>query len=396
MRDKLYKLAEEYFDDIVKTASELIQIPSMSGEEDKVAAYTEKKMNDLGYDQVTVDKYGNVIGLVKGTGGGKSIMLNCHLDTVDEGPHDEWKYPPFSGEVAEGKIWGRGASDTKGTFAIYLYAPYLLKKLDLLPAGDIYVVGVIHEEDAGYGSMKMAEDGFKTDYAIVGEATENDIAIGCRGRAAIDVMIRGTSCHASMPHEGNNPFDLLGPFLVALKEIEPNVDPLFGPSSITPTKIESSEAGTNVIPNWLHLSLDYRSVPGETNKETVDMLQKIADDLNIEGITVEVEESTIPVPCYTGHMGEGFSGEPPFSIDPSGDTVIKAKAALEQVFDREVKTKPWAFATDSGHFSQVGVEVIGFSPAEIVKCHTVEDNIRLDMLKDGIVGTLTLIDALIG
>ena len=394
IKEKIWVATDKYFDAIVQTASEMIQIPSKSGEEKAMADYTIKKMKDLGYDEVTVDDYGNVIGLMKGQGGGKSIMFNCHLDIVDEGPHENWKYPPFSGAIAEGAIWGRGASDTKGTFAIHLYLPHILKQEGLMTKGDIYVVGVVHEEDAGFGSMMMAEYGFHTDYAVVGEASENDLAIACRGRVGIEVTISGKSCHASVPHEGVNPFSFLGGFLIGLNDYKVSKNPKYGQSLISATRISSSEPGTNVVPNSIRVSLDYRSVPGETNEQVIAQLNEIAARCAVPGITVEIQPAYIPISCYTGATGNGIMGEPPYSIDEDSETVTVAKAALENVFGRTIKTKPWAFATDSGHFSQLGIHVLGFSPAEIKKCHTVEDNIQLDMLKEGIAGNLALAKAL--
>lgn len=391
MKNEIYeRIAEKYFDAVVKTAREMIRIPSISGDEKAMAEYVVAKMEELGYDEVKVDRAGSVVGLMKGTGGGKSTMLNCHLDVVDEGPHDKWKYPPFSGEIAEGAVWGRGASDTKGTFAMQLYTPYILRREGLAPGGDIYVVGVVHEEDSGFGAMTMARDGFVTDYAIMGEATENDIAVACKGRVGIEVRMTGKSCHASIPHAGVNPFDFLGGFLLALKDFEVRSDPKYGTSLISATRISSSEAGTNVIPNLVSLALDYRSVPGESNESVIARLERIAEKCAVEGVRVEIAPMTIPIRCYTGLEGKGLMGEPAFGIDEESETVQLAKQALEEAYGREARTKPWAFATDSGHFAQKGVKVIGFSPAEIVKCHTVEDNIRLDMLKEGIAGSLAL------
>ena len=388
------EIAKKYFDEIVQTASEMIQRPSVSTNEGAMAEYTADKMRALGYDEVTIHPTGNVIGLMRGTGGGKSVMLNCHLDVVDEGPHDKWKYPPYSGQVAEGAIWGRGASDTKGTFALQVYLPYILKQEGIMTKGDIYVVGVVCEENAGFGSMVMAGEGFKTDYAVVGEASENDIAVACRGRVGIEVVITGKSCHASIPHEGVNPFAFLGKFLLGLETYKVQENPKYGCSLITPTRISSSEKGTNVIPNTVRLGLDYRSVPGESNEAIIGQLEEIAGRCAVPGVTVDIFPATIPIKCYNGYEGDGLMGEPPFAIDENSDTVQKAKAAVEAALGREIQTKPWAFATDSGHFSQIGVEVIGFSPAEIRKCHTVEDNIRLDMLEDGITGTLAIVKAL--
>lgn len=94
MNEVLKTIAAKYKDDIVHTASELIQRNSQSLHEGEVAAYVQEKMKELGYDKVEVDRYGNVFGTMKGTGGGSSVMLNCHMDVVYEGDESLWPYPP--------------------------------------------------------------------------------------------------------------------------------------------------------------------------------------------------------------------------------------------------------------------------------------------------------------
>ncbi|MEG1800597.1 MAG: M20/M25/M40 family metallo-hydrolase [Oscillospiraceae bacterium] len=389
------QVAGEFHEEIVKTASELIQINSQSKDEGAMAKYTADKMRELGYDSVVVDRYGSVFGTVKGTGGGKSTTLNCHLDVVYEGDHSKWKYPPFSGQIAEGKVWGRGASDTKGTFAVQLYTPIMLKKAGLLPKGDIVVSGVISEEIAGFGAMMQTRDNFMlTDYVVIGEATENDLAISCRGRFCCTVTIRGKSCHASIPQIGKNPFDFLGPFLVELKKVEMGYDVKDGYSTLSPTAITSSEQGTNIIPNEIVLFLDYRQVACDTTDVAVKKIEAAAEKCKLEGITVEVKALYFPLTTYTGFEGEGFQGEPPFAVSEDADYVKLCKTAIEQAVGHEIKTKGWAFATDTGHFAAKGVKCIGYSPAEIKLCHTTEDNIDISMMREAEVGYMAMTCAL--
>ena len=108
---------------------------------------------------------------------------------------------------------------------------------------------MISEEIAGYGAMvHTQENRMLTDYAIVGEATENDIAIGSRGRCCGVITITGKSCHASIPHVGHNPFDFLAQLLPELQKVPMGSDGLFGSSTMSCTRITSSEEGTNIIP----------------------------------------------------------------------------------------------------------------------------------------------------
>ena len=395
MNQKLALIAQKYHDEIVKTASELIQINSQSTQEGEVAEYTLKKMQQLGYDQVIRDRYGNVFGVMKGTGGGSSVTLNCHLDVVYESDAQKWPYPPFSGAVAEGKIWGRGASDTKGTFAIQLYVPKMLKEAGLVPKGDLIVSGVVCEEIAGFGAMMQAKDDFMlTDYVIIGEASENDLAISCRGRLCLVVTIKGKSCHASVPHQGKNPFDVLGPLLCELKNVQPAYDEKHGYSTMTATKVVSSEVSTNIVPNQITLCIDYRQLPGETTQSVVDKIRAAADKVAVDGMEVVVEPFYFPLTTYTGYQGMALQGEYPFGVDADEEYVLFCKNTLEAAVGRTIETKPWHFATDTGHFSAKGCKCIGYSPAELRYCHTTEDNIDIEMMKEAEVGYMALAYAL--
>ena len=385
------ELVSEYKDEIVQTASEMLQINSQSTQEGEFAEYVVNKMKELGYDEVEVDPYGSVFGTVKGTGDGSSVMLNCHLDVVDAGDESKWKYPPYSGAIAEGKIWGRGASDTKGTFAIQVYTPIMLKRAGLLPKGDIVVAGVVAEEIAGFGAMMQTKDNYKlTDYAIVGEATENDLAIGCRGRFCTIVRIKGRSCHASIPETGKNPFDFLGKFLVELKNMELGRDDFFGYSTVSPTNITSSEKGPNIIPNEIVLYVDYRQSTADTEEVALGRIREVAEKCKVDGIHVDIGPLYFPLTTYTGYEGQGYLGEYPFYVSADEPYVQLCKKALEEATGRNIKTKPWAFATDTGHYAAKGVQCIGYSPAEIKYCHTTEDQIDIKMMEEGILGYLVL------
>ena len=333
MNEVLKTIAAKYKDDIVHTASELIQRNSQSLHEGEVAAYVQEKMKELGYDKVEVDRYGNVFGTMKGTGGGSSVMLNCHMDVVYEGDESLWPYPPYSGAIAEGRVWGRGASDTKGTMAIQIYVPFLLKEAGLLPKGDIITAAVISEEIAGYGAMvHTQENRMLTDYAIVGEATENDIAIGSRGRCCGVITITGKSCHASIPHVGHNPFDFLAQLLPELQKVPMGSDGLFGSSTMSCTRITSSEEGTNIIPNEIVLYVDYRQSGDDTPEEVQRKLEAAIANCHVDGVTAKAELLYFPLTTYTGVEGRGYQGENPFVASADADYIQKVKAAIEDAY----------------------------------------------------------------
>lgn len=270
-----------------------------------------------------------------------------------------------------------------------------MKKAGLLPKGDVIVAGVVSEEIAGFGAAMQTRDNYKlTDYAVIGEATENDLAIGCRGRFCAVVTIRGKSCHASVPHLGKNPFDFLGQFLVDLKKVELGKDELFGSSTMSVTNITSSENGSNIIPNEVVVYIDFRQSTVDTEQVALAKIQKVIDGCMVDGIDVSLKPLYFPLTTYTGFQGEGYQGEYPFSVSPEEPYVKLCKKSIEEAVGHTIQTKPWLFATDTGHYAAKGVKCIGYSPAETRFFHTTEDNIGIAMMKEGTLGYLALTLAL--
>src|SRR5439155_7868808 len=121
MPARLRELARRGEGAVMDFASRLIQTPSLPGEEGDVAALIRREMETLGIDDVGVDEAGNVIGLLRGSDGGRSVMFNTHMDHVSPGDPASWSVAPFSGLVRDGQIWGRGAADIKGPLACQVH-----------------------------------------------------------------------------------------------------------------------------------------------------------------------------------------------------------------------------------------------------------------------------------
>ena len=102
---------------VVALCQEMIRQRSYSGEEAGVVKVLSAHMKEMGFDEVTVDRYGNIIGCIKGSRPGKKILFDGHIDTVPVTAEAEWEYPPFAAEIHEGRIYGRGTSDMKGAVA---------------------------------------------------------------------------------------------------------------------------------------------------------------------------------------------------------------------------------------------------------------------------------------
>jgi len=251
-RDRLVALAKAQAQPAVDFCRKLIQTPSMSGQEEAAAQLVEAEMRRLGYDRVWIDEVGNVIGLIRGAGGGPRLQFNTHLDHVDPGDPADWSYPPYAAEIHDGAIWGRGACDLKGPMATQVHALASLKQAGIPCRADVYVVAVVFEERAGLGSRFLAKT-LPCDYAVIGEATGNRLMRGHRGRTEIVVEFSGRSVHASMPALGVNPHFSAARFLTGMRELPMVRDDFLGPATVAPTLYRSDQVSANVVPGRVEL-----------------------------------------------------------------------------------------------------------------------------------------------
>ena len=130
--------------ELVAFAQELIRIEGLSGQEEAVARAIAAKMEALGYDEVKIDRYGNVLGRMGN--GDKKLLFDSHTDTVAVHDADQWQVPPFSGEIKEGFLWGRGSVDMKSGLAASVYAPVIARKLGKLEGKTVYVSCTIFDD----------------------------------------------------------------------------------------------------------------------------------------------------------------------------------------------------------------------------------------------------------
>ncbi len=371
----------------------LIRQPSMPGEEGALAELVRAEFGRLGYDDAWIDRGGNVIGVLRGVGGGRSLMLNTHLDHVGVGDPAEWPHHPFTADIVDGVLYGRGASDIKGALAPQVYAAAVLREAGVRPTGDLFVTGVVQEEVGGLGARLLVEE-LRPDAAILGEATSNNIRRGHRGRVGLWVEFTGVAAHASAPERAANPHYALARFLSGLERLPMRPDATFGGSTVAPTILHSNNESGNVIPDGVRLALDWRNVPSESAAEVVATVQALLDRSLTDRVSARIVRNEETLRTYTG-VEERRTGESlPYELPAEHPLVVAAQGTLADLYGRPVEVGTWNFATDGGWFMQAGIDTIGFSPCVEHFAHTIHDQIALPMLQDGLVGYAALALAL--
>ena len=165
-------LTKERKEKVVAALQKAIQAKSYSGEEKGVVEYLEKLFKDIGYDTVHIDRYGNIIGCIKGKKNGLKVLMDGHMDTVPV-QEEKWKENAFGGEIKDGKIYGRGTSDMKGALiSMALAGAYFAEDTKKDFSGEIYVAGIVHEECFEGVAAREVSKYVKPDIVIIGEASE--------------------------------------------------------------------------------------------------------------------------------------------------------------------------------------------------------------------------------
>ena len=238
-------------DDLIGFCQEAIRIPSLSGHEEAVARMLQSKMLSFGFDSAEIVEYGSVLGSIHGKRRGPVILMDGHIDTVDVIDRDIWKHDPFSGEIEEGRIYGRGTSDMKGSVtAMITAAARFAEETARDFSGCIYVSCTVHEECFEGVSSRVISKLAKPDFVIIGEATSTTVKIGQRGRAEVVVETEGQSCHSSNPEKGHNAvYDMLC-VIEEIRRIVPNEHPVLGKGILELTDITSFPyPGASVVPS---------------------------------------------------------------------------------------------------------------------------------------------------
>lgn len=370
--------------EVINLCQDLIRKSSYSGHEQNVVNILKTYMEKNKFDKVFTDKYGNIIGCIKGNRPGPKILFDGHIDTVPVANELEWTYPPFAAEIHDDKIYGRGTSDMKGAVAaMCVAAKYFKEDFGNDFAGEIYIAGVVHEECfEGVASREVSKN-IKPDYVIIGEASNLNIKIGQRGRAEIIVETFGKSCHSANPEKGINAVYKMAKVIEAINTLEPPHHDILGDGILELTDIKSSPyPGASVVPDYCRATYDRRLLVGETKESVLDPIKKLLLEMMAKDSTlnVKVSYSVGKEKCYTNNEITGERFFPGWLYDKNDEFVQKAYVQLKNNgFNPEITQ--YNFCTNGSHYAgEAHIKTFGLGPSKENLAHTANEYIEINQL----------------
>ncbi len=355
----------------VKLLQKLIQIPSFSGHEEKLAAFIVEWAKKHG---LPVERQeGNVIIRLKGKNQRKAMIFNAHMDTVKPGKLSLWSAPPIgvkAGVINDGKLFGLGASDDKASIAAFLEVAVRLKTIQ--PPVDVFIVFVAKEETDGSGSrafvnyfQKKHAGRYSDVSAIIGEPTDLlSIEIGHRGNVFIKVTTIGDPGHGSQPDKIKN--HAIYKHIQVIKTIRKHAedwaikykDPVLGKPSFCLTSVQSDPSSVNKVPGSCSSIWDIRTTPALHN-EVVSLLQKeLGADASIEYV------------CNPATYG---------LTSPKSKIVGLMQKLLPDI---EIKISPGS--NDICVFQADGIPAITFGPGNKNAIHQADEFVEIDKVNQSV------------
>ncbi|MGD6966693.1 peptidase [Rossellomorea vietnamensis] len=381
----------------VRLLQKLVQEKSVRGNESKAQAVIIEKCRELGMeldiweiekkeianhpfyrcDREEFQGNPNVVGSIKGKGGGRSIILNGHIDVVPKGDESAWNIDPYSGEYLNGKVFGRGSTDMKGGTVALLLAVEALRENGIELKGDIIFQSVIEEESGGTGTLAALVRGYTADAAIIPEPTNLKLFPKQQGSMWFRLSIKGKQAHGGTRYEGVNAIEKAVTVLQALQELEQKrnekvADPLYRsipiPFPINVGKIESGKWPSSV-PDLAVVEGRIGVGPDETMEEVEKQLESCLKKLSDYDNWFEHH----PV------LLEWFGGRwQPGSLEPDHPFLDVMEDAYQDVFgsDPIIEASPWG--TDGGILSKGGnIPVIVFGPGTTEAAHDANEYIEV-------------------
>lgn len=372
-------LTPELEKEIIEFTQSLVRIKSYSGQEEEIIRHIESKLKALGYDEVIIDSMGNLLGRIGN--GEKTILFDSHVDTVEVNDKEEWDIPPFSGQIADGRLHGRGSVDMKSSVAASVYAGAIARKMGFTAGKTVYVSCTVFEEDCDGENLKhlFKELNLKPNYVVICEPSHNKITLGHKGKAQVSIKTHGVSAHGSAPEKGLNAIYEMAEIIQRVEKKNLELMQKGMPrGTLVMSRISSVSASLNAVPSECEVYLDRRMIPGETEDDIKQEMDQLIKDKNA---TWEV--GTLHRKSWTGLDIKYEPFHLAWKIDLQHELTQACIAAYRENFGTEPSEYDfWDFSTNAVTPVNLGIPTIGFGPGEYKLAHMRNESCEVSQILD--------------
>ena len=402
MKSSREKQVVQYIDDnretIIAFLKKLISFPSVTGEELGIQKFIAGKIEEMGLEvdmwepdheelkrhpaYVPTDgEYANrpnVVGIYKGSGGGRSLLFNGHVDVIPPGPEDSWQHKPWA-TVTEGqRLFGRGASDMKSGLAAMTMALDAIIKSGVKLKGDVFLEYTVDEEQTGNGTLACVIRGYKSDAGICCETTSLHVQPACIGRIWFEILVRGKPAGIQRRYEGVNAIEKGYAVTRAVSDlermrIEDVHHPLYPDNlSTLPCMVGVFQSGSfaSAFPDTCLLKGSIATVPGE---DTDRVKQRFVDHILAFSRTDPWLRNNPPEVKFVGYCGD------PAEISPDHPIVTTLSSQYRDIVGETPQVTGRQGAADTRYLIKYGeTPTVIFGPGLTEQMHATDEWVNID------------------
>lgn len=361
---------------LIQTLANLIRIGSVNSAYEPQSSESEIQEWILGFfrdrgiptcAQEVLPGRSNVIAKLPGKNPARRIVFEAHCDTAGV---DGMSIPPFDPQIRNGRIYGRGACDTKAGLAAMLLALTDLKKSRSEPCCEVWAVSAVDEEHAFRGVLKLRKN-LQAAAAVVSEPTEMKLTIASKGCLRWRITVNGKAAHSSKPGLGANAIEHMAHVVRVLEEHRTSLKRIRHPLVGSPTlNVGLIQGGTqvNVVPNSCWIEVDRRLVPGEEPEQVLEDYRELLASLRTPhpGIEVVMEPA-------------GLQDDP---LETPADCAIASRTA-EVLTEMGLDARPQGvpFGSDASKLAKAGIPSIILGPGNIEQAHTADEFVEIEQVE---------------
>lgn len=379
--------------EIIDFLSELVAIPSVTGDEAAIQAFLGERLVAMGLTVATWDlddaelaehpaalanhaPYAgrpNMVAIRKGSGGGRSLVLNGHVDTIPLEPLDGWTQDPLGGKVIDGRLYGRGSSDMKSGLAAMTMAMDCLVRLGIRLKGDVIMQYVVDEEQTGNGTLSCVQRGYTADAGICCETSSMHIQPACIGRIWFEILVKGKAAGIQRRFEGVSAIELGQKLVRAVSELEAiriaEVGHPLYPDKLSsmPCMVGEFHAGTfpSAFPDTCRLTGSIATLPGE---DTERVKQQLRDHIAAHAALDPWMRDHAPEVRFTGYCGD------PAAIPVDHPLVTAMQGVFTDVMGRAPQITGRQGAADTRYLIRYGnTPTVIFGPGRTEQMHSADE-----------------------